>query len=92
MWRYDEPDGVYGEVYWDRLQELAYDVEIDPAEFALRFCAFAPGVTTAIVGSGRPENLATNAEWVERGPLPADVLEHVAERWSAVGQAWGGET
>lgn len=91
-WRHDErPEGVYGVTYWDRLRQLAYDVDLAPAEFALRFSAFAPGVSSAITGTANPDNLRANAETVEQGPLPREVLAHVAERWGAVGRDWAGE-
>lgn len=91
-WQYDRrPDGVYGEVYWDRLQELAYDLGDDPLGLALRFSAFAPGVSSAIMGTAKPENLARAVAAVEQGPLGDDVLAHVAGRWQAVGGGWGGE-
>ena len=92
VWRHQErPVGVYGETYWQRLRELAYQVDLAPDEFALRFAAFAPGVSSAILGSADPEHVRHNAELVGRGPLPADVLAHVEQRWQQVGARWPGE-
>lgn len=89
IWRRaTRPTGVYGDVYWDRLQELAYDTDLDLAEFALRFTAFAPGVTTALLGTRNPDHITRAVETVERGPLADDVLAHITQRWDAVGQAW----
>lgn len=89
MWRHTtRPTGIYGGVYWDRLQDLAYDTDLDLAEFALRFSAFAPGVSTAIMGTTNPDNITLAVETVAKGPLPADVLAHIDQRWDAVGAAW----
>lgn len=92
-WRFAErPVGHYGELYWERLQTLA----LDPAglawdELALRFTAYAPGVTTAITGTSQLKNLQRNAELVAKGPLPAEVLAAVETAWQREGQHWPGE-
>lgn len=89
IWRRaTRPTGEYGDHYWDRLQALAYDTDLDLAEFALRFSAFAPGVSTAILGTTNPDHLTRAAAAVANGPLPAEVLAHVARRWDAVGAGW----
>lgn len=88
-WRFDErPTGDYAEDYWVRLQELAYDVDLPMDEFALRFTAFAPGVSTSIVGTVKPERFTHNLAIVEKGPLPDDVLAHVEQRWQQANQGW----
>jgi aryl-alcohol dehydrogenase-like predicted oxidoreductase len=43
---------------------------LDWPELAIRFAAFAPGVTTAIIGTARLPHLAAAAAAVARGPLP----------------------
>ncbi|MDO5534552.1 MAG: aldo/keto reductase [Propionibacteriaceae bacterium] len=89
IWRHTErPTGTYGDVYWDRLQELAYDTNLEMGEFALRFSAFAPGVSLSLLGTTNPDNITRAIAAVEQGPLPDDVLAHIAERWDAVGQDW----
>ena len=88
-WRDAErPVGEYHEDYWVRLQALAYEVDLPMDELALRFTAFAPGVSTSIVGTIKPERFAHNLALVEKGPLPADVLAHVEERWQATNEGW----
>ncbi|MGJ6981552.1 aldo/keto reductase [Aestuariimicrobium soli] len=88
-WRHAErPVGSYQEDYWVRLQALAYEVDLPMDEFALRFTAFAPGVSTSIVGTIKPERFAHNVALVEKGPLPDDVLAHVADRWSQADEGW----
>ena len=92
IWKYDErPTGVYGDYYWDRLRELSYAVDLDMLEFALRFTAFTPGVSAAIMGTTNPDNLSRAAAIVAAGPLADDLLAHVAERWAAVGSGWVGQ-
>ncbi|WP_246580258.1 aldo/keto reductase [Deinococcus aestuarii] len=86
------PVGQYAEVYWERLRTLRLDPgDLDWNEFTLRFSAFAPGVSSAIVGTARVENLERNAAAVEKGPLPAEVLERIEAAWAEHGQGWGGE-
>lgn len=91
-WKYDRrPDGVYGEVYWDRLQQLGYQLGDDPLGFALRFTAHAPGVGSAIMGTSKVANLEAAVQAVEQGPLADDQLQAVAERWNALGQGFDGQ-
>lgn len=88
-WRDAErPVGAYHEDYWVRLKALAYEVDLPMDELALRFTAFAPGVSTSIVGTIKPERFAHNVALVEKGPLPADVLALVDERWKATDEGW----
>ena len=92
-WTYAErPVGQYAEVYWERLQALNPTTGgLDMAELALRFSAFAPGVSSVIVGTGNVANLERNVDLVEKGPLPAEVLAEIEAAWQAHGQDWGGE-
>ena len=97
-WRFEEqPVGDYCEQYWLRMQALApafalaRDAGLPWDEFALRFTAFAPGVSCAIVGTRSVENLRRNVELARKGPLPADLLAAVAAGWAAVGSAWRSE-
>jgi aryl-alcohol dehydrogenase-like predicted oxidoreductase len=91
-WRFAErPVGHYAELYWERLRVLA----LDPAglawdEFALRFSAFAPGVSSAIVGTANPDNLRRNAAHLAKGPLPEEVLGAVTAAWQREGADWPG--
>ena len=52
-WRFTErPHGDYAEVYWERLQSLRSRlVGADWPNLALRFSAFAPGVSVVIAGT-----------------------------------------
>jgi aryl-alcohol dehydrogenase-like predicted oxidoreductase len=92
-WRHaDRPVGVYGETYWDRLREMALEPDVDDwTGTALRFSAYSPGVSTAIVGTSNPANLEAAAAAVARGPLP----DAERQRWEAAFAAhagdWAGE-
>jgi aryl-alcohol dehydrogenase-like predicted oxidoreductase len=92
-WRFaDRPIGDYCEIYWDRMQQLAYDTAGMPwDEFALRFTAFQPEVSCAIVGTSSLEHLRHNVAIVEKGPLPAQTLANVCERFRDLGADWRSE-
>ncbi len=92
-WTYAErPAGQYAEAYWERLQTLQFGTGgLEMAELALRFAAFAPGVSSVIVGTGNVGNLERNMDLVEKGPLPAEVLAGIEAAWEEHGQGWGGE-
>jgi aryl-alcohol dehydrogenase-like predicted oxidoreductase len=92
-WRFvQRPLGDYAEAYWVRQQALSYDHDALPwDEFALRFTAFAPAVSTAIVGTASIEHLRHNVALVERGPLPDALVAATRRRWNAVNPGWRGE-
>jgi aryl-alcohol dehydrogenase-like predicted oxidoreductase len=91
-WRFAErPVGHYAELYWERLRALALDrAGLEWSELALRFSAFAPGVSSAIVGTANPENLRRNAAHLAKGPLPEEVLAAVAAAWQREAVDWPG--
>ncbi len=93
-WRFDErPVGDYAEIYWTRLREMALDPgDLDWAEFALRFTAYAPGVHVAIVGTAKIANLRRNIEAATRGPLPPEALAGLDAAWQRVGSSWPSST
>lgn len=77
--------------YRYRWRELHLDdFGLDPAELAIRFAAFAPGVSTAIVGSRRFEHLEEMHGLVAKGPLPDDLRTEVEARFAVPGRAWPG--
>ena len=97
-WRHRKqpPGDWYSRPYWDRLQALDYDflrggVE-DSAAIALRFTLGTAGVTTAIVGTTRPERIAQNIAHANAGPLPAAQYEAIRARWRSVApRDWTGQ-
>jgi aryl-alcohol dehydrogenase-like predicted oxidoreductase len=93
-WRFAErPAGNYAELYWERLQILDFDPgELDWAEFALRFTAYAPGVHTAIVGTAKLSHLRHNITAATQGPLPDQILEDIDRAWRKVGSDWPAST
>jgi aryl-alcohol dehydrogenase-like predicted oxidoreductase len=92
-WRFSgRPVGQYAESYWLRLRALALAPgALDWDEFALRWSAFAPGVSSVIAGTHRPENLARNVALIARGPLPPEALAAIEAAWQREGASWEGE-
>lgn len=92
-WRFPmRPEGHYAEVYWLRMQEMALSPgEVGWAELALRFAAFQPGVSSAIMGTSSRDNLAANVAMVERGALSAEVEAAVHAAFERHGAGWRGE-
>jgi aryl-alcohol dehydrogenase-like predicted oxidoreductase len=54
-------------------------------EAAVRFVVSKPGVSTALLGISSLDQLEQAVEYVERGPLPADVLEDIQAAGSRPG-------
>jgi aryl-alcohol dehydrogenase-like predicted oxidoreductase len=77
--------------YFHRWGELAYDLAgFDPAELALRFAAYLPGVSAAIVGTRSLARLSAHLAAVARGPLPQDLQNRLLARWRKLGAQWPG--
>jgi aryl-alcohol dehydrogenase-like predicted oxidoreductase len=89
-WRHRKQPPVdwYHRPYWDRLRALDYDFlhrgVDDAVAIALRFTLGTAGVTTAIVGTTRPERIAQNIAYAGAGPLPSAEYEAIRARWRAV--------
>jgi aryl-alcohol dehydrogenase-like predicted oxidoreductase len=97
-WRHGQqpPSDWYTRPYWDRLQKLDYDFvrrgNEDAAEVALRFTLGTIGVTTAIVGTTRPERIAQNIAHASAGPLPPATYEAIRARWCSIAKSdWIGQ-
>jgi aryl-alcohol dehydrogenase-like predicted oxidoreductase len=79
-WRNDYFRGDRKREVHQRAQALQWlihgDVHSLP-EAALRFCLSHPAVSTVIAGMRCPEHVQSNAQAVERGPLPAEELERL---------------
>lgn len=77
--------------YFDRLAALALDPRgVEWPELALRFTAFTPGVTSAIVGTSRLAHLEAAIAWAERGPLDEDHRGAIRGAFRAQGAGWPG--
>ncbi len=72
VWRHrSRPTGAYGETYWERINAMGIKPQADDwSGTALRFSAFSPGVSTAIVGTASGVHLRAAADALARGPLP----------------------
>ena len=92
-WRHGErPSGLYGETYWLRLREMGLEPGDDDWHgTALRFSAFTPGVSTAIVGTSRAAHLDAAAAAVARGPLPAAERSRWENAFAPQARRWAGE-
>jgi aryl-alcohol dehydrogenase-like predicted oxidoreductase len=93
-WRFAErPVGHYAELYWERLQALRLDPgPLGWTGLALRFSAYAPGVSTAITGTASLEHLEVNLTDAAAGPLPSETLVQLDEAWQRVGRDWPAST
>jgi aryl-alcohol dehydrogenase-like predicted oxidoreductase len=77
--------------YFRRWRELGYDLAgLEPAEFALRFALFVPGVSAVIVGTRSLPRLRAHVEAAARGPLPEEFQAAVLERWRQRSAGWRG--
>ena len=97
-WRHGKrpPADWYTRPYWDRLQKLDYDFlrrgAGDGAAIALRFTLGTAGVSTAIVGTTRPERIAQNIAHANAGPLASVEYEAIRARWRSVASSdWTGQ-
>jgi aryl-alcohol dehydrogenase-like predicted oxidoreductase len=92
-WRFaEQPHGNYCETYWLRKQEMALDIGgLDWDEFSMRFSAFAPNVSCAIVGTSSIANLRRNIRSIEAGPLPEALFDAARGRFMQLGAHWQGE-
>lgn len=86
-WRYGDggPDDGYHSNYWRRLRTLDFEFTKLPLKkavgVALRFTAFQPGLSTAIVGSSSPGRWAENAALLAQGALAPEELAAIRTRW-----------
>jgi aryl-alcohol dehydrogenase-like predicted oxidoreductase len=92
-WRFTErPTGHYCETYWERLKAMG----IAPGplswdELALRFAAFAPGVSSCIAGTRSLSHIRRAAEICERGPLPEEALREIRRAFCKNDYGWVGQ-
>lgn len=91
-WRFSSaPVGHYSAAYWFRFHKM--DVRnsgMDWNELAIRFSAYAPGVSTVIMGSSSIEHLKQNTEFIARGPLPGEILDHLKDEFKKNDDGWVG--
>lgn len=93
--RDDPPKDQYHFEYWSRLRQLDYGFldNDNGVSTALRFTLSIPGVHTAIVGTTKLQRYHQNMATIASGPLSADILALIRDRWNAVAtDDWIGQT
>jgi aryl-alcohol dehydrogenase-like predicted oxidoreductase len=92
-WRFATmPQGHYAQEYWRRMMAM----KLDPSplawnELALRFAAFAPGVSSALVGTASLDHLRECARIIERGALERDLIARIRAAFAAGDSGWDGQ-
>lgn len=92
-WRFAaRPAGSYAEEYWVRWKAM----DLDPAglswqELAVRFVAYAPGVSSAIVGTRNLDHFLENVELARKGPLPAELTDSILDAYAREDRGWTGQ-
>jgi aryl-alcohol dehydrogenase-like predicted oxidoreductase len=93
VWRFDQrpPDACRG-VYWDRFQKLQVDAcGLSFEALFLRFAAFQPGVSSAIVGTRQATHLRSAVAAISRGPLPSALDAALKARFRECDDGWMGQ-
>ncbi len=94
-WRFAErPVGHYAEVYWERLQALGLDPRahgLGWEELFARFAAFAPGVSSILVGTSSVAHLEDALTAVARGPLPLELETALRDAFRGADRGWEGQ-
>jgi aryl-alcohol dehydrogenase-like predicted oxidoreductase len=83
---------MYRERYWkdtllqavSQLADVAAAAGIGVPELALRWLLAKPVVSAILIGASKLEHLRANLAAIERGPLPADVVERCDEIGEAI--------
>lgn len=91
-WRFDRrPEADDVAEAWERFRALALDPGGLPWDaVAARFSAFAPGVTSLLLGTASTGHLAAVARALADGPLPSPVLSAVCAAYARCGRGWTG--
>jgi aryl-alcohol dehydrogenase-like predicted oxidoreductase len=92
VWRHVTwPDGEDAE-YWERMQAMQLDPGPDGwLDLALRFSAFAPGVSAALVGTSSISHLLQCAAIVEKGDISLDRRRRIEASFSVKNRGWVGK-
>lgn len=92
-WRFAKrPIGHYGEPYWERCHIMDLQTDVSMLELALRFTVFETGVDCALIGTTDINHLRHNINLLQKGPLPADLLQHVRDSFYQHDDNWVGLT
>jgi aryl-alcohol dehydrogenase-like predicted oxidoreductase len=71
---------------------MGFDLGGDLHELALRFSAFAPGVSSTLIGTRSLEHLRQNLKLLRSGPLSPAEQEQLQSRFRDHTQDWPGQT
>jgi aryl-alcohol dehydrogenase-like predicted oxidoreductase len=90
----------YAKTYTDRLSQMQLKPEAlgftaaDWPEIALRFTLSQRGVSSAIIGTQNIDNAKANLAFVDKGPLPAEVVQKIRDAFAAADASgnWAGQT
>ncbi|MFN0134738.1 MAG: aldo/keto reductase [Phycisphaerae bacterium] len=93
FWRFEtQPTGDYCEEYWRRARAMKLTCgSLSWTELAARFAAYQPGVDAIIVGSSNAAHVEEVIEFVNRGPLPADVDASLGAAFAPHRSEWSGQ-
>jgi len=92
-WRFaEEPAAPDVREAWLRARAMAIDPRpLTMPELSIRFAAFAPGVSTALVGTSSVSHLEEAVRAAEGGPLDGDARQRVEDAWKMhASAAWRG--
>ncbi len=89
-WLYEErPHNPLVEGYWDRMKAMGFQPgDLTWPEIAIRFAAHQAGVGCAIFGTANVRQLARQVEWVDKGPLPAEIVDALVQAFKAADRDW----
>ncbi|MGB5586448.1 MAG: aldo/keto reductase [Gammaproteobacteria bacterium] len=90
-WRSEDPPLAPPEAeYWRRYQTMSpwLPESQDMADMALRFAAFAAGVTCVLVGGTRIGHLQANVDSINAGPLDPETVRAIGDAWARCGSDW----
>jgi aryl-alcohol dehydrogenase-like predicted oxidoreductase len=92
VWRHlawpDDDDAEY----WERMQAMQLDSWPDGwLDLALRFSTFAPGVSSALVGTAKAAHLVQCAEIVEKGDMERAVRRRIEASFAVKNRGWAGK-
>jgi aryl-alcohol dehydrogenase-like predicted oxidoreductase len=85
------PMGHHSAEYWHRLQHMKIHPEgMDWVELAMRFSAFADGVSSCITGTSSLNHLKENIRAMEKGPLDPGTWDHIRSEFRKNDDNWTG--
>jgi len=92
VWRHVAwPDDDHAE-YWERMHAMQLDPGPDGwLDLALRFSAFATGVSASLVGTTQAAHLVRCAEIVEKGPIADDLRRRIETSFAVKNRGWRGK-